>query len=118
MGNLLAGSPLAFGQQDPFRDSPRVPGMSELVNAFDFEAVAYAKLPRDAYDYTALGVSDEFTLRRNRQAFEWVDLIPKGVVDVSNVRTETELFGLKMAYPILIAPTASHLSLHPQGEAG
>ena len=36
MGNLLAGSPLVFGQQDPFRDSPRVPGMNELVNAFDF----------------------------------------------------------------------------------
>src|SRR5437016_4640614 len=77
MSGLLAGSPLLSGQQDPFRDSSRVPAMNELVNAFDFEAVAYAKLPRDAYDYTALGVADEFTLRRNRKAFDWVELIPK-----------------------------------------
>ena len=106
------------GQQDPFRDHSRVPSMQELVNAFDFEAVAFAKLPRDAYDYTALGVEDEFTLRRNRQAFEWVELIPRGIAEVSSIQTATELLGTKMAFPIMIAPTASHLSLHPEGEVG
>jgi isopentenyl diphosphate isomerase/L-lactate dehydrogenase-like FMN-dependent dehydrogenase len=89
-----------------------------MIDAFDFEAVAFAKIPRDSYDYTALGVADEFTMRRNRQAFDWVELIPKGVVNVSSVRTEMELFGMKMAYPIMIAPTASHASLHPDGELG
>src|SRR5882724_8505985 len=79
MGNLLAGSPLLFGQQDPFRDSSRVPGLNELVNAFDFEAVAYARLPRDAYDYTALGVSDEFTLRLFSRVYRVTAQIPPGV---------------------------------------
>ena len=87
--SFVAGSPLLRGQQDPYRDHSRVPAMKELVNAFDFEAVAFAKLPRDAYDYTALGVEDEFTLRRNRQAFEWVELIPKGIVDANSVVTAT-----------------------------
>jgi len=116
--SFVAGTPLLRGQQDPFRDHSRVPAMKELVNAFDFEAVAFAKLPRDAYDYTALGVEDEFTLRRNRQAFEWVELIPKGIVDANSVVTATEVLGTPMAYPIMIAPTASHLSLHPEGELG
>jgi len=92
--------------------------MRELVNAFDFEAIAFAKLPRDAYDYTALGVEDEFTLRRNRQAFAWVELIPRGIVDANSVVTATEVLGTQMAFPIMIAPTASHLSLHPEGEMG
>ena len=115
---FLAGSPLLRGQQDPFRDHSRVPGMNELVTAFDFEPVAYAKVPRDSYDYMALGVEGEFTLRRNRQAFEWVELVPKAVVDVSSVKTATEVLGVKMAFPIMISPTASHSSLHPEGELG
>src|SRR5262249_52818876 len=85
MAGVLAASPLLQGQQDPFRDSSRVPAMSEMLDAFDFEAVAYAKLPRDSYDYTGLGVSDEFTLHRNRAAFDWVELIPKGMVNVKSV---------------------------------
>src|SRR3954468_10378833 len=77
MAAFLAGSPLLRAQQDPFRDHSRVPGLNELNTVFDFEPVAYAKVPRYNYDYTAYGVDSEFTLRRNREAFDWVDLIPK-----------------------------------------
>ena len=58
---FLAGSPLLRGQQDPFRDHSRVPGMNELLTAFDFEPVFHAKVSREAYDYTSLGVDGEFT---------------------------------------------------------
>ena len=112
----MAGSPLLLGQQDPFRDSSRVPGMNELVTTFDFEPVAYAKIPREAYDYTAHGDHSEFTLRRNREAFDWVELVPKGMVDVSSVKTATEVLGVKMAYPIMVSPTAYQIQLHPEGE--
>jgi 4-hydroxymandelate oxidase len=105
------------GQQDPFRDHSRVPWVDELVTAFDFEPVAYARVPRAAYDYTAYGSEGEFTVRRNREAFEWVDLVPKKPIDVSRVDTGIELFGAKLAYPILVAPTAAHVALHPEGEA-
>jgi isopentenyl diphosphate isomerase/L-lactate dehydrogenase-like FMN-dependent dehydrogenase len=103
-------------QQDTFRDHSRVPGINELVTAFDFEPVAYAKIPRDAYDYTAQGVDGEFTLRRNREAFDWVGIIPKTVVDVSSVRTETEVLGTRLKFPIMVAPSAGQGQLHPQGE--
>lgn len=116
LAGFVAGSPLLMGQQDPYRPTGRVPGMNELVTTFDFEAVAYAKIPREAYDYTAHGETSEFTVRRNREAFDWVQLVPKGVVDVSSVETTTELFGTKMAYPIMIAPTAFQLQLHPEAE--
>src|SRR5215212_8794765 len=116
LAGFAAGSPLLLGQQDPFRDSVRVPGMNELLTTFDFEGVAYAKIPREAYDYTAHGETSEFTTRRNRDAFDWVELVPKGVVDVSSVQTATEIFGTKMAYPIMIAPTAFQVQLHPDAE--
>ena len=116
LAGFLAGSPRLGAQQDTFRDHSRVPGINELVTAFDFEPVAYAKVPREAYDYTALGVEGEFTLRRNREAFDWVDIIPRAIADVSSVNTSTEILGVRMDSPIMIAPTAGHAQLHPEGE--
>src|SRR5205814_152050 len=116
LAGFLAGSPLLRSQQDPFRDHSRVPGLSELITAFDFEPVAYAKVPRFAYDYTAYGTDGEFTLRRNREAFDWVELVPKRILDVSPLQTATEILGTKMAFPILISPSAQHATLHPHGQ--
>ena len=113
---FLAASPLSRGQLDPFRDHSRVPRLEELTSAFDFEAVAYAKAPRAAYDYTAYGTESEFTLRRNREAFDWVKLVPRAMRDTSPVTTETEVLGARLAFPILVAPTAAHAQLHPDAE--
>jgi 4-hydroxymandelate oxidase len=113
---FFAASPLLRGQQDRFRDHSRVPGLKEMVTAFDFEEVAFANLPRSAYQYTALAAEGEFTLRRNREAFNWVEFAPKTAVDTSSVKTATELLGTKLAFPILVAPTASQSQLHPNGE--
>ena len=116
MAGFLAGSPLLRSQQDPFRDHSRVPGLNELVTSFDFEPVAYAKVPRYNYDYTAYGTDSEFTLRRNRQAFDWVDLIPNRVPGVSSIQTATEILGTRMDFPIMVSPSSGHSALHPDGE--
>jgi len=113
---FMASSQLMRSQQDTFRDHSRVPRMDELVTSFDFESVAHAKLSEDAFQNTALGAEGEFTTRRNRQVFDWVELIPRAVADVSSVQTATEILGTKMAFPIMIAPTATQLLLHPGGE--
>lgn len=113
---FLAGSPLLRGQQDPFRDHSRVPALDELKTAFDFEPVFYAKATRYNYDYTAYGTDGEFTLRRNREAFDWVDLIPNRASAMTALQTSTEIFGSRMAFPILISPSAAHSMLHPDGE--
>jgi 4-hydroxymandelate oxidase len=114
---FLAGSSLLRGQQDVFRDHSRLPGLQELTTAFDFEPIAYAKLPRQVFNYTAYGSGGEFTLRRNRAAFDSVQLVPRGVANVTAIDTSTEVCGLKMAFPIMVAPTAAHVALYPEGEA-
>lgn len=113
---FLAGSPLLRSQKDPIRDASRVPGIGEMRTTFDFEAVAWAKAPRSAYDYFAYGVDSEFTMRRNREAFNWVDLMPKRVASANAPNTAIKLFGIDMAYPIMVSPTAAHGPLHPDGE--
>src|SRR4051812_20854494 len=118
MAAFMAGSPLARTQQDPFRDHSRVPALNELNDAFDFEPVAYAKVPRFNYDNMAYGTDSEFTLRRNRQAFDWVDLVPKRILGAGPIQTATEILGTKMAFPIFVSPSATHNLLHPDAEIG
>jgi isopentenyl diphosphate isomerase/L-lactate dehydrogenase-like FMN-dependent dehydrogenase len=115
---FVAGSPLLRSQQDPFRDHSRIPSLDEMLTAFDFETVAYSKIPRQVYDYMAHGDGSEFTLRRNREAYDWAQLVPRGIAYGTSVSTETELFGLKMAMPIMVAPSSGQGQLHPDGEMG
>jgi isopentenyl diphosphate isomerase/L-lactate dehydrogenase-like FMN-dependent dehydrogenase len=92
-----------------------------MATAFDFEPVMFANVPLSIYDYTAHGDGSEFTLRRNRQAFEWVDLVPGSnvkAVDASRVDLSCEILGLRLKYPIMVAPTATQVPLHPDGESG
>jgi isopentenyl diphosphate isomerase/L-lactate dehydrogenase-like FMN-dependent dehydrogenase len=116
LAGFLAASPLLPGQQDPFRDHSRIPGIDELLTTFDFEAVALAKLPSQTFHFTAHGTESEYTLRRNREAFEWVKLAPRAIADVSSIDTSTEVLGVKMNFPVMIAPSSGHSALHPEGE--
>lgn len=120
MGASLAASMLLKGQQKQSAsgttDEPRVPGMDELKTVQEFEEVAYYKLTREAFDYTARGSEGEFTLRRNRKAFDWVELIPREVVDVGSVNTATEVLGTPMKFPMMVSPTAAMSALNRDGE--
>jgi len=49
----------ARAQQDPFRDHSRVPNMHELGTVTEFEAVAFAKMPRELFMYMAHGGEGE-----------------------------------------------------------
>jgi 4-hydroxymandelate oxidase len=113
---FIAGSPLLRAQTDPLRYRDRVPGFAELSTTFDFEAVAYARLPRSAYDYPASTTDSGFTLRRNREAFDWVELVPGRVADVRQPLTATKVLGTEMAFPLMVSPTAGHGQFHPDGE--
>jgi 4-hydroxymandelate oxidase len=90
--------------------------LSEIVNLFDFEKVAESKMTKMAYEYVASGAADEVTLRWNRQSFDNLKLKPTVLNDVASLDTSISLFGQKLAYPILIAPSAFHRIMHPEGE--
>jgi 4-hydroxymandelate oxidase len=90
--------------------------LSEIVNLYDFEKIAEANMSKMAYEYVASGAADEFTLRWNRQSLDGLKLNTSVLHDVSKINTRTTLFGQELAYPILIAPTAFHGIMHPEGE--
>jgi isopentenyl diphosphate isomerase/L-lactate dehydrogenase-like FMN-dependent dehydrogenase len=71
-----------------------------------------------AHGYFAGGAGDERTLRRNAKAFEWWELRPRVLVDVSEVSTRATVLDTDVEVPILVAPVAFQLLAHPDGEAG
>jgi len=96
---------------------PENPGdLPEPVSLFDFEPLAKAKMSHAAWEYVNGGAADEMTVRWNREAFDRMRLKPHVLVDVTKLGTRVTLFGQEMPFPILLAPTASHRLVHPEGE--
>ena len=73
----------------------------------DLRRAAKRRLPRAVFDFIDGGAEDESTLRANRAAFERARLLPRVLVDVSRVDTETQILGKPSKLPIVIAPTGA-----------
>ncbi len=119
----MATSPIAsaVAQSDPrpLREHRRALSLAEMQTSFDFEPVFFGNVPLPIYDYTAHGDGSEFTLQRNRQAYDLVDIQPgRAAVPASQVDLSSELLGVAMKFPIIVAPTAAMVPLHPDGEIG
>ena len=87
-----------------------------LLNIFDYEELARRKLSKPFFEYIAGGADDETTLRRNREAFERIELSPRALVDVSHVDLTTSVLGQAVEMPVLLAPVAVQRLAHPEGE--
>jgi (S)-mandelate dehydrogenase len=79
--------------------------LEKAVNIEDLRRLAKRRLPRAIFDFFDGGAEDEVTLRENRAAFERVRLLPRVLVNVSQVDTKVEVFGKPMNLPLAIAPT-------------
>jgi isopentenyl diphosphate isomerase/L-lactate dehydrogenase-like FMN-dependent dehydrogenase len=122
VAGLLVASPFgaALAQPDPrpLSTHRRVLSLAEVQTVFDFEPLFFGNVPLSVYDYTAHGDGSEFTLRRNRQAFDWVDIMPGRAVPASQVDLSSEFLGVRLKFPLIVAPTAAMIPLNPEGEIG
>jgi 4-hydroxymandelate oxidase len=97
-----------------------VPSQGDLASRFltlaDFESEAEKHLPPEVWGYVAGGAGDEISLRANSAAFDRIFLRPRVLRDVLPVELSVSLFGLHLPFPIFLAPTAYHRTVHPDGE--
>jgi len=97
------------GSGDPRADS--------VVSVQNLERPASERLAGYAWDYVVGGAGKEQTLRDNPAAWARHGLRPHSMVDVSQLSTALMLLGAPLAHPILVAPTATHVRYHPEGES-
>ena len=114
LAGLVAGPVLAR----EIRDLRRAAALDQLNTASDFLPVFRERVPPAVYRHTMNGSDSEFTLRRNREAFDWVELVDRAPIDASVVNPATSLFGAPLDSPIIVAPTSRQQPLHPDGELG
>ncbi len=72
-------------------------------------------LPAHA-DFFAGGAGEERTLRANLAAYDRLRIVPRVLRATGDRDLRTTLFGVGLATPVLVAPTAFHLLAHPGGE--
>jgi L-lactate dehydrogenase (cytochrome) len=82
----------------------------------DIAQVARKRLARGALNYLEGGGEDEYTLRRNRAAFDRYELVPSALHDVSDIDTATTALGSELPVPIILSPVGGPRLLHHEGE--
>lgn len=101
---------------EPGGSEGAVAGLDGVFSLADLERLARARLPAMAYEFVASGAADELTVRWNRESFDRIRLRPRVLEDVRRIDLSTSLLGDTLPFPILLAPTAYHRVLHPEGE--
>jgi L-lactate dehydrogenase (cytochrome) len=93
-----------------------VRSLARCISIEDLGRLARRRLPSGARGYLEGGGEGEYTLRRNRAAFDEIELIPRVLHDVSNVDMATSILGSPSPLPIVLAPVGAPRMLHHEGE--
>jgi L-lactate dehydrogenase (cytochrome)/(S)-mandelate dehydrogenase len=80
-----------------------MPGVRHAVTVEDLRRLAVARWPWFVGDYVERGGGDGCGVRSNVEAFARLHFLPRGLVDVTPVSTETALFGRTYACPFGIS---------------
>ena len=89
----------------------------DVVALADYERYARARLPAEVWAYIAGSGADGLTRGWNRTGFDTLRLNGRVLADMRGANTRLKLLGMELEHPILLAPTAFHRLLHPEGEA-
>lgn len=93
-----------------------MPDMPAFANLRDLMPLAKERIEEGAWGYIAGGAEDETTLTANEEAFARWRFLPRVLRDVSKTTTGTRVLGTEISMPVLVAPTAYHQLVHPEGE--
>jgi len=101
----------------PWRRRPfRSGSLTQAQNIADLRTLARRRVPHFAFEYVEGGAEDEATLEANRAVFAQLRLLPRTLIDTTRRRLDAELFGQRIAAPLLIAPTGLNGLLDPDGD--
>ena len=98
---------------------PAPHGARRLARCYSIEDVAKVarrRLPLGSRAYLETGAEDEYTLRRNRTAFDRFEFLPRQPRDVSHVDTSTTLLGQRVPLPVALSPVGAPRMFHHEGE--
>lgn len=90
--------------------------LARCLDIAELRAAARRRAHRGVFDYIDGGADDEYTLRRNCEAFDDYELLFRVLVGVDAVDTSTTLLGESLSVPFFAAPSAGNRLFHTDGE--
>ncbi len=91
--------------------------LESALTVRDLRAVAQRTTPRAVFDYVDGAAEEEITAARNVAAYRRVTFHPDALRSVAEPDTSVELFGERIAMPLVFAPTGYTRMMHHHGEA-
>ena len=82
----------------------------------DLRVIGRRHTPRAVFDYVDGAAGEEISMRRNRAAFEAIELVPSVLRDVSTASPATTILGRPSAMPLVFGPTGFTRLMHHEGE--
>jgi isopentenyl diphosphate isomerase/L-lactate dehydrogenase-like FMN-dependent dehydrogenase len=92
-------------------ETPSIP-----VDWAELERRAEEAMEPRAAAYVFAGAGTGETMRANREAFRRRRIVPRMLRDVGTRDLATEVLGIRMPAPVLLAPIGVHTIVHPDGE--
>lgn len=91
--------------------------LAAALSIDELRRIAVRTTPRAVFDYVDGGSDAEVTVRRNREAFRGATFVPEVLNSVANPDLSAEVFGKRIAFPLVFAPTGYTRMMHHHGEA-
>lgn len=92
--------------------------IDRYFNIEELRKAAKKRLPLSIFHYLDGGADDEWTLRRNTDAFGQWEIMPSMLTGVTKVDLSTRLFGQDLDLPFIISPTGMSRLFHHEKELG
>lgn len=90
--------------------------MAREVNIADLRVLARRRLPKVVFDFIDGGAQDERTAQANCSDMAALTLSPRVLVDVAQRDLSVEVFGQKLAFPMILSPIGLTGLASPKGE--
>jgi lactate 2-monooxygenase len=82
----------------------------------ELEQHAQERLSAEAFGYVAGGAGEEITVSANRAAFDRWRIVPRMLVDVTTRDLSTNILGIDLPAPVMIAPVGVMSIVHDEAE--
>ncbi|MFT5483945.1 MAG: L-lactate dehydrogenase (cytochrome) [Halieaceae bacterium] len=99
-----------------FLEKLSMPSIGKCHNIATLRERAKSKLPAPMFHYIEGGSDDEWTLRRNTEAFDDYQLMPNYLCDVEHIDLSNRVLDTDMKLPFFLAPTGMSRLFHHEKE--
>lgn len=98
--------------------APTRVGQINFINCDDLEEQAAKVIPQGGFGYISGGAGDEWTMHENTASFDYEEIYPRVLAGLEKPDISTEILGIKITSPIIMAPAAAHGLAHVSAEKG